>query len=148
MKDCNYVDEDRQVRDQFVYGVSDEELKKRLLEKGNTLTRVEAITIGKAYESTKIEVQECSANRTPAKESIKAVSKDKPKKVLMCNYCAKRELIAFQTRNSAPPGEQSAENARPKITFKTQRSVNAYKKENRRNTQIQNNQNQPQNRLY
>ena len=32
----NYVNEDRQVRDQFVYGVSDEELKKRLLEKGNT----------------------------------------------------------------------------------------------------------------
>ena len=49
MKDCNYVDEDRQVRDQFVYGVFDEELKKRLQEKGNTLTRVEAITIGKAY---------------------------------------------------------------------------------------------------
>ena len=61
MKHCNYVDEDRQVRDQFIYGVSDEELKKRLLEKGNTLTRVEAIKIGKAYESKKIEVQECSA---------------------------------------------------------------------------------------
>ena len=48
VKDCNYVDKDRQVRDQFVYDVSEEELKKRLLEKGNTLTRVEAITIGKA----------------------------------------------------------------------------------------------------
>ena len=47
VKDCNYVDRDRQVRDQFVYGVSDEELKKRLLEKGNTLTRVEAVTIAK-----------------------------------------------------------------------------------------------------
>ena len=80
VKDCNYVDEDRQVRDQFFYGVSDEELKKRLLEKGNTLTRVEAITNGKAYESTKIKVQECSANRTPAKESVKAFAKDKPKK--------------------------------------------------------------------
>ena len=45
MKDCNYVDEDRQVRDQFVYGVSNEELKKRFLEKVNTLARVEAITI-------------------------------------------------------------------------------------------------------
>ena len=44
------------------------------------------MTIGKSYESTKIEVQECSANRPPAKESIKAVSKNKPKKVLMCNY--------------------------------------------------------------
>ena len=36
VEDCNYVNEDRQVRDQFVYGVSDEEIKKRLLEKGNT----------------------------------------------------------------------------------------------------------------
>ena len=103
MKDCNYVDEDRQVRDQFVYGVSDEELKKRLLEKGNTLTRVEAITIGKAYESTKIEVQECSANRTPAKESIEAVCKDKPKKVLMCNYCAnKKGAHSFSDKKLCP----------------------------------------------
>ena len=28
VKDCNYVDEERQVRDQFVYGICDEELKK------------------------------------------------------------------------------------------------------------------------
>ena len=34
VKDCNYLDEDRQVRDQFVYGVSDDDLKKKLLEKG------------------------------------------------------------------------------------------------------------------
>ena len=70
VKDCNYVDEDRQVRDQFVYGVSDEELKKRLLEKGNTLTRVEAITIGKAYESTKIEVQEFGLHCTLGLQSF------------------------------------------------------------------------------
>ena len=116
VKDCNYVDEDRQVTDQFVYDISDEELKKRLLEKGNTRTRVEAITIGKAFESTKIEAQECSANR------IKAVSKEKPKKVaFVITVQTKRELVAFQTTSSAPPGEQSAENARPKITFNTQR---------------------------
>ena len=47
------------------------------------------MTISKSYESTKTEVQECSVNR-PAKESIKAVSKNKPKKVLMCNYCASK----------------------------------------------------------
>ena len=58
MEEYNYVDEDRQVRDQFVYGVSGEELKKRLLERGNSLTRVETNTIGKAYESTELEVQE------------------------------------------------------------------------------------------
>ena len=103
VKDCNYVDEDRQVRDQFVYGVSGEELKKRLLEKGNTLTRVEAITIGKAYESTKIEVQEYSANRTFEKESIEAVSKDNPKKVLMCNYCPnKKGAHSFSEKKLCP----------------------------------------------
>ena len=29
VKDYNYIDEDRQVRDQFVYGVSDDDLKKK-----------------------------------------------------------------------------------------------------------------------
>ena len=52
VKDCNYIDEDRQVRDQFVYGVSDDDLKKKLLEKGNTLTRIQAVSIGKAHETT------------------------------------------------------------------------------------------------
>ena len=33
VKECNYADEDRKVRDQFVHGVSDEELKKTLLER-------------------------------------------------------------------------------------------------------------------
>lgn len=56
----------------IVSAVSDEELKKRLLEKGNTLTRVEATAIGKAYESTKLEVQEYSAQQ-PAKECKRRV---------------------------------------------------------------------------
>ena len=81
------------------------------------------MTLGKAYESTKIEVQEYSANRPPAKESIKAVSQNWPKNVLMCNVPAKWELMAFQARNSAPPGEQSTESERSKVTFKTQRSI-------------------------
>ena len=37
VKDFNYIDEDRQVRNQFLYGVSDEDLKKKLLEKGTRL---------------------------------------------------------------------------------------------------------------
>ena len=53
VKECNYADEDRRVRDRFLYAVSDEELKKRSLEKGNTLTLVEATAIGKAYERKK-----------------------------------------------------------------------------------------------
>ena len=59
VKDCSCIDEDRQVRDQFVYGVSDDDLKKKLLEKGNTLTRIQAVSIGKAHETTNQEVQEC-----------------------------------------------------------------------------------------
>ena len=51
------------------------------------------MTIGKAYESTKIEVQECSTNRPPAKENIKAGAH------------------GFSD-NSAPPGEQSTESER------------------------------------
>ena len=90
VKDCNYTDEDRQVRDQFVHGIADDELKKRLLEKGNTLTRIDATTIGKAYENRKHEVQEC-CSKQPAKESNKAVSKENPKKVLLCNYCANKK---------------------------------------------------------
>lgn len=39
-KNCNYIDEDTQVRDQFVCRVSDDDLKKKLLERGNTLTRI------------------------------------------------------------------------------------------------------------
>ena len=102
VKECNYADEDRQVRDQFVYAVSDEELKKRLIEKGNTLTRVEATAIGKAYESTKHEVQECSAKQ-PAKESVNAVSKDKLWKVLMCNYCVnKKGVHSFSDKKLCP----------------------------------------------
>ena len=58
VKEYNYVDEDRQVRDQFVYGVSGEELNKRSLQRGNSLTQVETTTIGKAYESTQLEDQE------------------------------------------------------------------------------------------
>ena len=36
---------------------------------------------------------------------------------------AKWKLMAFQARNSAPPGEQSTEDERSKITVKTQRSI-------------------------
>ena len=53
VKHRNYVDEDRQARDQFVYGIYDEELKKKLLERGITLTWIEATSIGKAPETKK-----------------------------------------------------------------------------------------------
>ena len=90
VKDCNYIDEDRQVRDQFMYGVSDDHLKKKLLEKGNTLTRTQAVSIGKAHETTNQEVQECCL-KPPVSDNTNAVFKDKPNKGLMCNYCAKKK---------------------------------------------------------
>ena len=110
--------------------------------KKETLTRVEAITIGKAGESTKIEVQECSANLTPERESIKAVSKDKPKKVLMCNYCAnKKGAHRVSDKKLCPAWGAVCRKCKPKNHFQDS-------KENRRDPQIQNNQNQPQDRLY
>jgi len=82
VKDCNYIGEDRQVRDQFVYGVSDDDLKKKLLERGNTLTRIQAVSIGKAHETTNQEVQE-HCLKPPVSDSTNAVFKDKPNKGLM-----------------------------------------------------------------
>ena len=75
------------------------------------------MTIGKAYESTKIEVQECSANRPPAKESIKAVSKNKPKKVLMCNVPAKWEIMAFQAKKTRPHLGSSLQKVKDQKSF-------------------------------
>ena len=61
------------------------------------------MTIGKSYESTKIEHQQCSANQPPAKETIKAVSKNKPKKVLMCNNSAnKMRAHGFSDKKLGP----------------------------------------------
>lgn len=58
--------------------------RKTLLEKGNTLTRIEATSsIGKTHETTKQEVQE---NR-----SIHASSQDKPKKALVWNYSTNKK---------------------------------------------------------
>lgn len=37
VKDCNYIDEDRQVKDQFVYGVCDDDFKKKNCLKKETL---------------------------------------------------------------------------------------------------------------
>ena len=47
VKDCNYVDEDRQVRDQFVYGVSDDDLKKKRLKKETLLLEFKLCRLAK-----------------------------------------------------------------------------------------------------
>ena len=102
VKDCNYIDEDRQVRDQFVYGVSDDDLKKKLLEKGNTLTRIQAVSIGKAHETTNQEVQECCL-KPPVSDSTNTIFKGKPNKGLMCNYCAnKKGSHSFVNKRHCP----------------------------------------------
>ena len=64
--------------------------------------------IGKAYGSTKIEVQECSSNRPPAKESIKAVSKNKPKKVLMSNIMCQQIGSLWLFRQETRPRLRSS----------------------------------------
>ena len=56
--------------------ISDEELKMKLPEEGNTLTRIEATSIGTSNETTEQEAPECCSKPTE-KENIHAVSKDK-----------------------------------------------------------------------
>ena len=119
------------------------------------LARGEATKIGKAYESTKIKVQkyQCSTNRPPAKESIKAVSKNKPKKVLKCNYCAsKMGAHGFSGKKLGPTWGTVYRKLKIKNHCQDskidQRSVNNSKKGYKRNTQITKNQNHPQNNLY
>ena len=73
-----------------MYGVSDDDLKKKLLEKGNTLTRIQAVSIGKAHETTNQEVQECCL-KPPMSDNTNAVFKDKPNKGLMSNYCTNQK---------------------------------------------------------
>ena len=94
VKNCNYIDEDRQVRDQFVYGVSDDDLKKKLLERGNTLTQILAVSIGKSHETTNQEVQECCL-KPHVNDSTNAVFNNKPNKGLMCNYCSNKKDTAL-----------------------------------------------------
>ena len=81
---------DKRQEKSSVYVASLKQPKERFLEKASTFARGEAMTIGRAYESAKIEDQECSANRPSAKESLKAVSKNKRGKLLMYNYCASK----------------------------------------------------------
>ena len=69
---------------------NDDDLKEKLLEKGNTLTRIQAVSMGKAHEPTNQEVQECCL-KPHVSDSSKAVFKDKPNKALMCNYCANKK---------------------------------------------------------
>ena len=142
VKDCNYVDEDLQVRDQFVYGVSDEELKKKLLEKGNTLTRIEATSIGKSLENTKQEVLECSAKQ-PVKESIHAVSKDKDKskKVLVCNFCAnKKGPHSFSNKRLCPAWGSVCKQCKIKNHFQDSKECKRLQKERQANQPPQSNQ--------
>ena len=90
------------MRDQFVYGISDDDLKKKLPEKGNTPTRIQAVSIGKAHETTNQEVQECCL-KSPVSDSNNALFKDKPNKGLLCNYCAnKKGSHSFANKRHCP----------------------------------------------
>ena len=89
------------MRDQFVYRVSDDDLKKKLLEKGNTLTRIQAVSIGKAHETASEEVQECRLK--PLVSDKISQDKDKPNNGLLCNYCAnKKGSHSFANKRPCP----------------------------------------------
>ena len=86
-----------------MYGVSDDDVKKTLLERGNTLTRIQAVSIGKSHETTNQDVQECCL-KTPVSDSTNAVFNNKPNKGLLCNYCAyKKGSHSFANKRHCPP---------------------------------------------
>ena len=60
------------------------------MKKGNTLTRIQAVSIGKAHETTDQEVQECGL-KPLVSDNTSVVFQDKPNKGLMCNYCANKK---------------------------------------------------------
>lgn len=115
-----------------MYGVSDEELKNKLLEKGNTLTRIEATSIGKSHESTKQEVLECSTKQ-PVKESINAMFKnkaDKSKKVLVCNFCAnKKGPHSFSNKRLCPAWGSVCKQCKIKNPFQDSKECKRLQKE-------------------
>ncbi|XP_068692890.1 uncharacterized protein [Montipora foliosa] len=120
-------DEDRQVRDQFVNGVSDDDLNKKLLEKGNALTRIQAVSIGKAHETTNQEVQEC-CQKPHVSDSTKAVLKDKPNKGLMCNYRAnKKGSHSFINKRHCPAWGALCNLCKTENHFKDSKEFDLYK---------------------
>lgn len=147
VKDCNYIGEDRQVRDQFVYGVSDDDLKKKLLERGNTLTRIQAVSIGKAHETTNQEVQE-RCLKPPVSDSTNAVFKDKPNKGLMCNYCAnKKGSHSFTNKRHCPAWGVVCSLCKIKIILTIPRNVSDSKKRENYNQELKRNHGQLRNHL-
>ena len=90
---------------------------------------------------------------TSSKGEHKAVSKNKPKKVLKYNYCAsKMGAHGFSGKKLGPTWGAVYRKWKIKNHCQDskidQRSVKNSKKGYKRNTQITNNQNHPQNNLY
>ena len=85
-----------------MYGISDDDLKKKLLEKGNTLTRFKLCHLAKPMKPQNQEVQECSL-KSPVRDNTNAVFKDKLNKGLMGNYCAnKKGSHSFANKRQCP----------------------------------------------
>ena len=120
-----------------------------MLEKGNTLTRIQAVSIGKVRETTNQEVQEYCLNPLVS-DDTNAVFKDKPNKGLMCNYCANKKgshSFVNKKRDTALHGEQCVAFARSKIILKIPRNVSDSKKRENQNQEIKTSPDQVRNHL-
>ena len=136
VKDCNYIDEDRQVGDQFVCGVSDDDLKKKLLEKGNALTWIQAVSIGKAHTTTNQEVQECCLKPLWVIVPMLYLKISQTKVLCVTTVLTRKDLIALQTRDTVLPGELCVAFARLKIILKIPRNVSDSKRRENQNQEI------------
>ena len=99
------------------------------LKKGNTLTRIQDVSIGKAHETTNQEVQECCL-KPPVSDSTNTILKGKPHKGLMCNYYAKKKgSHSFANKRHCPAWGAVCNLCKIKNTFKDSKECKRLQKE-------------------
>ena len=110
-------------------------------------TKILAVSIGKAHETTNQEVQECDL-KPHVSDSAKAVFKETQIRVFcVTTVLTRKDPIAPQKRDTAMPRELCVASARLKIILKAPSNVSNSKEREKQNTQIKGNQDQQGNHL-
>ena len=80
-KSCEFGDQhDTMLRDRIVFGVSDTQLKERLLRESSDLTLEKAASLCREVEASKNQLKELHSSETKPVHAVKSKSKQKPSK--------------------------------------------------------------------
>ncbi|CAC5365290.1 unnamed protein product [Mytilus coruscus] len=88
VKDCQYANPDRMVRDRIVFGTKSSEVREKLINEGSELTLEKALDIARTYELSQRQLQTMNIGEDPNVNSINRkniYSKQTPKKVIRTN---------------------------------------------------------------